>query len=148
MRFIQKLSNSILSKHDTLRNLIIIFAVFGTAQMLAGGIWDASSHALKEPEFSINATEGEIQKVPTIPPLEPRAIPPQLILEKELPDPGPPEVEEEEIVEEIKVEEILVEEILVEEIEDEGAEEVETITIIILIVVVAVLVIAIIRRRQ
>ena len=51
MRFIQKLSNSILSKHDTLRNLIIIFAVFGTAQMLAGGIWDASSHALKEPEF-------------------------------------------------------------------------------------------------
>lgn len=51
MRFIQKLSNSILSKHDTLRNLIIIFAVFGTAQMLAGGIWDASSHALKESEF-------------------------------------------------------------------------------------------------
>lgn len=51
MRFIQKLSNSILLRHDTLRNLIIIFAVLGTSQMLAGGIWDASSHALKEPEF-------------------------------------------------------------------------------------------------
>lgn len=51
MRFIQKLSNSILLRHDILKNLIIIFAVFGTAQMLAGGIWDASSHALKEPEF-------------------------------------------------------------------------------------------------
>ena len=51
MRFIQKISNSILSKHDILKNLIIIFAVFGIAQMLAGGIWDASSHVLKEPEF-------------------------------------------------------------------------------------------------
>jgi len=44
-----------------------------------------------EPDFSINATEGEIQKVPTIPPLEPKAASPQLILEKELSDPGPPE---------------------------------------------------------
>jgi len=51
MRFVHKLSNSILLKHDTLRNLIIIFAVLGTSQMLAGGIWDASSHALKEPEY-------------------------------------------------------------------------------------------------
>jgi len=51
MRFIQKLSHSILLRCDTLRNLIIIFAILGTAQMLAGGIWDASSHALKEPEF-------------------------------------------------------------------------------------------------
>lgn len=51
MRFIQKLSNSILSKHDILKNLIIIFAVFGIAQILAGGIWDASSHVLNEPEF-------------------------------------------------------------------------------------------------
>ena len=101
---------------------------------------------LEYPDFNINATQGEIQKVPTIPPLEPKASLPELILEKELPDPGPPEVEE-EVVEEIEVEEVIVEEILVEEIEDEGVEEVETITIIILIVVVAILVIAIIRRR-
>jgi len=98
---------------------------------------------LEYPDFSINATQGEIQKVPTIPPLEPKASPPQLILEKELPEPSPPEVEEEEIVEEIEVEEILV-----EEIEDEGVEEVETITIIIIIVGVMVLVIAIIIRRS
>ena len=43
------------------------------------------------PDFNINATQGEIQKIPTIPPLEPKASSPQLILEKELPDPGPPE---------------------------------------------------------
>jgi len=51
MSFIQKLSNSILLRQDTLRDLIIIFAILGTAQTLAGGIWDASSHALNEPEF-------------------------------------------------------------------------------------------------
>ncbi len=51
MRFIQKLSNYILLRHAVLRNLIVILAVLGTSQMLAGGIWDASSHALKEPEF-------------------------------------------------------------------------------------------------
>ena len=51
MRLIQKLSNSVLLKEDNLKNLIIIFSIFGTIQMLAGGIWDASSHALKEPEF-------------------------------------------------------------------------------------------------
>jgi hypothetical protein len=50
MRLIQKLSNSVL-REDTLKNLIIIFAILGTAQMISGGIWDASSHALKEPEF-------------------------------------------------------------------------------------------------
>ena len=109
---------------------------------------NAEDIILEYPDFNINATQGEIQKVPTIPPLEPKASSPQLILEKELPDPGPPEVEEEEIVEEIEVEEILVEEILVEEIEDEGVEEVETITIIIIVVGVIVLVIAIIIRRS
>jgi len=97
---------------------------------------------LEYPDFNINATQGEIQKVPTIPPLEPKASLPQLIVEKELPDPGQPEVEEEEIVEEIEVEEILV-----EEIEEEGVEEVDTITIIIIIVVAAAIVIAIIRRK-
>jgi len=105
---------------------------------------------IEYPDFNINATQGEIQKVPTIPPLEPKASLPQLILEKELPD--PPEVEEEAEIEEgglVKeiVEEEVVEEILVEEIEDEGVEEVDTITIIIIIVVVAAIVIAIIRRR-
>ena len=47
----QKLSNSILLKKDSLTSLIIILSVFGTLQMLSGGIWDASSHALKAPEF-------------------------------------------------------------------------------------------------
>jgi len=51
MRFSQKLSNSVLLRQDTLRYLIIIFAILGTAQMLSGGIWDAASHAIKAPEF-------------------------------------------------------------------------------------------------
>lgn len=51
MSLIQKLSNSILLKKNILTKLLIIFSVFGTLQMLSGGIWDASSHALKAPEF-------------------------------------------------------------------------------------------------
>ena len=51
MSLIQKLSNSVLLQKNTLTKLIIIFSVFGTLQMLSGGIWDASSHAIKAPEF-------------------------------------------------------------------------------------------------
>ena len=51
MSLIQKLSNSVLLQKNTLTKLIIIFSLFGTLQMLSGGIWDASSHALKAPEF-------------------------------------------------------------------------------------------------
>jgi len=132
--------------------LLVIAGIIFSLVMLTPNFQQvyAEDVIVEYPDFNINATQGEIQKIPTIPPLEPKASSPQLILKKELPD--PPEVEEEaeieekEVVEEI-VEEILVEEILVEEIEDEGVEEVDTITIIIIIVVIAAIVIAIIRRR-
>ncbi|MDX1533910.1 MAG: hypothetical protein R3230_06880 [Nitrosopumilaceae archaeon] len=51
MSLMQKLSNSVLLKKNTLTKLVILFSVFGTIQMLSGGIWDASSHAVKAPEF-------------------------------------------------------------------------------------------------
>lgn len=51
MSLIQKLSNSIFLQKETLTKLLIIFSVFGTIQMLSGGIWDASSHAIKAPEY-------------------------------------------------------------------------------------------------
>ena len=51
MSLIQKLSNSIFLQKGTLTKLLIIFSVFGTIQMLSAGIWDASSHAIKAPEF-------------------------------------------------------------------------------------------------
>ena len=51
MSLIQKLSNSILLQKNTLTTLVIIFSIIGTFQMLSGGIWDASSHAIKAPEF-------------------------------------------------------------------------------------------------
>ena len=49
MRMIQRLSNTI--QPNSLQYVTCILAVFGTLIVLSGGIWDASSHALKEPEF-------------------------------------------------------------------------------------------------
>jgi len=49
LRLFQKL-NSTLLRPQTLLVLVSTLAVFGTTQMLLGGVWDATSHALREPE--------------------------------------------------------------------------------------------------
>ena len=49
MKAIQRLS-SIFSRRHSILSLIGILSTFGTGQMLSGGIWDAASHALHEPE--------------------------------------------------------------------------------------------------
>ena len=49
MSLIQKL-NSTLLRPQTLLVLVSILAVLGTTQMLLAGVWDATSHALREPE--------------------------------------------------------------------------------------------------
>jgi hypothetical protein len=46
---IQKISQYVL-KPSKLVVLVAILATFGTVQMLTAGVWDAASHALKEPE--------------------------------------------------------------------------------------------------
>jgi len=51
MRIIQKLSSTILSKTPEFLLLLSILAVFGTILELTGGIWDAVSHIMREPEF-------------------------------------------------------------------------------------------------
>jgi len=51
MRIIQKLSRTILSKTPKFLLLLSILAVFGTILELTGGIWDAVSHIMQEPEF-------------------------------------------------------------------------------------------------
>jgi hypothetical protein len=51
MNLIQRLSNSIFSKTKLILLLVSMFAVFGTILELSGGIWDAVSHALQEPEL-------------------------------------------------------------------------------------------------
>jgi len=49
LNLIQKLNSTIL-KPQILLILVSVLAVFGTTQVLLGGIWDATSHALREPE--------------------------------------------------------------------------------------------------
>lgn len=51
MSLIQRFSNSLASKSQIFLILLTVFAVFGTLLELSGGIWDAASHLLKEPEF-------------------------------------------------------------------------------------------------
>jgi len=51
MRIIQKLSSTILSKTPKFLLLLSILAVFGTILELTGGIWDAVSHIMQEPEL-------------------------------------------------------------------------------------------------
>ncbi len=48
---IQKLSTSFISKPHTILTLVSILVIFGTALVISGGIWDAISHILKEPDF-------------------------------------------------------------------------------------------------
>ena len=49
MKAISSLS-SIFSRRYSILSIIGILSTFGTGQMLSGGIWDAASHALREPE--------------------------------------------------------------------------------------------------
>jgi cytochrome bd-type quinol oxidase subunit 2 len=51
MRLIQKLSSSILLRRQTLLEIISLLAVFGSLLEITGGIWDATSHILREPEL-------------------------------------------------------------------------------------------------
>lgn len=51
MSLIQRFSNSFFSRTKFILLLVSMFAVFGTILELSGGMWDAVSHALQEPEF-------------------------------------------------------------------------------------------------
>lgn len=51
MSLIQKLSDSILERSHTFVAVISLLAVFGSLLEISGGIWDAISHILREPEF-------------------------------------------------------------------------------------------------
>src|SRR3972149_5353045 len=51
MSLIQKLSSSILLRRHTLLEIISLLAVFGSLLEITGGIWDATSHILREPEL-------------------------------------------------------------------------------------------------
>ena len=51
MRLIQKLSNSSLTKPNSLVSIAAVLAVIGPVVILSGGIWDAYSHTQREPEL-------------------------------------------------------------------------------------------------
>ncbi len=51
MSLIQKLSSSILLRRQTLLEIISLLAVFGSLLEISAGIWDATSHILREPEL-------------------------------------------------------------------------------------------------
>jgi hypothetical protein len=51
MSLIQKLSNSILLRREALLEIISLLAVFGSFLEITAGIWDATSHILREPEL-------------------------------------------------------------------------------------------------
>jgi hypothetical protein len=48
---IRKLSSSLISNQQSIPVLVSILAIFGSVVILSGGIWDAISHFLKEPDF-------------------------------------------------------------------------------------------------
>jgi len=48
---IQKLSNSFSLKSQLIISIVSILTIFGTVIMISGGIWDATSHIMNEPEF-------------------------------------------------------------------------------------------------
>ncbi len=51
MRIIQKLSNCLLVKPNSLVSIVSVLAVVGPVIILSGGIWDAISHLQREPEL-------------------------------------------------------------------------------------------------
>ena len=48
---IKRFSNSLILKPQSVLTLVIILSIFGPLVILSGGIWDAISHFMKEPEF-------------------------------------------------------------------------------------------------
>ena len=50
MRLLHTLHNSFISRTKSLAFILYLLAISGTVTELSGGIWDASSHALREPE--------------------------------------------------------------------------------------------------
>lgn len=50
MEIFQRISQSKIHSVNNLIMIVSILAVFGTIQMISGGVWDAASHAIKEPE--------------------------------------------------------------------------------------------------
>ncbi len=51
MRLIQKLSNSSITKPNSLVSIASVLAVIGPVIILSGGVWDAISHIQQEPEL-------------------------------------------------------------------------------------------------
>ncbi len=51
MRLIQRFSNSVLTKPNSLLSITSVLAVIGPVVILTGGIWDAISHLQREPEL-------------------------------------------------------------------------------------------------
>ena len=51
MNLIQRLSNSLFSQTQFILTSVSVLAVAGTILELSGGMWDAISHILREPEF-------------------------------------------------------------------------------------------------
>ena len=51
MSLIQKLSSSILLKRQVFLEIISLLAVYGSFLEITAGIWDATSHILREPEL-------------------------------------------------------------------------------------------------
>ena len=49
--YLSRIQNSLISKRQTLIFLVSILAVFGTTTELLSGIWDATSHLMREPEI-------------------------------------------------------------------------------------------------
>ena len=49
--YLSRIQNSLISKRQTLIFLVSILAVFGTTTELLSGIWDATSHLMREPEL-------------------------------------------------------------------------------------------------
>jgi len=51
MKLIQRISNSYLTKPNTLVSIVSLLAVIGPIIVVSAGFWDAISHLQKEPEF-------------------------------------------------------------------------------------------------
>ena len=49
--YLSRIQNSLISKRQTLIFLVSILAVFGTTTELLAGVWDATSHLMREPEL-------------------------------------------------------------------------------------------------
>ena len=51
MKFVSRLSNSVITQTTTLVSFVSVLAVIGPVITVSGGFWDAISHLLREPEF-------------------------------------------------------------------------------------------------